>query len=74
MKKIREWWSNRHWRKVRDNILKLTSAQQLGIAQSIIASTAVPFPRHRREQFLKIQSAKIKDMTKELVEENKMSR
>lgn len=74
MKKIKQlkmWWNHRHWRAIRKRILKLSASEQLGLAQSIISSIAVPCSRKHRRQFLDIQFARITEMAKDLVGDNK---
>ena len=73
MKKIRAWWRDRHWRKVRKYIIKLSAGEQLGIAQSLISSIAAPYPREARRKFLQVQFCKIEELVKSLVTDNKKS-
>lgn len=71
---LKDWWRMRHFRRVKKNLIHLGNQTQLGFAQSIIASQAVPFPRSRRKQFLALQYAKIEELVKGLVVDNKTSR
>ena len=73
MKKIKVWWRDRHWRKVRKYIIKLSAGEQLGIAQSLISAIAAPYPREQRRKFIQIQFCKIEELVKSLVGDNKKS-
>jgi len=71
MKKIKAWWRERHWRKVRKHVIKLSAGEQLGLAQSLISSIAAPYPRESRRKFLQVQFCKIEELVKDLVGDNK---
>jgi hypothetical protein len=71
IKRWRQWRELRRYNGVIRQVDKLAPPTQLGLAQVLIASIAVPLTRDRRRKFLKFQTDKIEELTKSLVGDNR---